>query len=358
MQSKLVPMILTMLLSIIATPSVAQDSLPANVTNAVRKIHGDIEIHYLDHAIDLNGDGQNEIVLYLISPMLCGTGGCNLLVLTPHGSEYKIVADTTVTQTPIQVASASTSGWRDLIVHVAGGGSPAGDVQLKFDGKMYPRNPTLLGSHVNPATLEGSHMLIADFNSIEDTKLLPAAVSASVDTAPSFDCVQAASVVEKRVCSDSELSALDRKLAAVYAKGLSADSEWPERDKDNARAAQRNWLAERERCGKAADAKDCIKTVYQHRIAELQIQNADLGPVPTAFGYRCKGIEAQPVFAVFYQNAEPPAMVLTIGDRQVVAFIARSGSGARYTAKDVEFWEHHGEATIEWFGNKFTCQVL
>ena len=27
----------------------------------------------------------------------------------------------------------------------------------------------------------------------------------------------------------------------------------------------------------------------------------------------------------------------------------------RYTAANVEFWEHHGEATVDWFGTELVC---
>jgi uncharacterized protein len=345
-----------------AVPCMAQARLPPDVTSAIRKAYGDGEMHYLDRSVDLNGDGKPEIVLYLMSPMVCGTGGCNLLVFTPAGSGYRLVGDTTVTRTPIRASPARSAGWRHLIVHVAGGGGPTGDFELRFNGRHYPSNPSVSGTHVKPAVLEGSELLIDDFASIQDTKLLPdAGASAPPSQAgdgPSFDCAKARTAVEKLVCSDAGLSALDRKLAAAYAKGLSPSSQWTDRDTSASRSAQRAWLGERERCMKSADVKGCVTVTYQRRIAELQIQNGELGPVPATVAYRCQGIAAQPVSAVFYAKTEPPAAVLTVGDRQVIAFIAPSGSGAKYTAPGVEFWEHHGEASIEWFGEHYACKAF
>jgi uncharacterized protein len=63
------------------------------------------------------------------------------------------------------------------------------------------------------------------------------------------------------------------------------------------------------------------------------------------------------VTAVFYSQVEPPAAVITVGDRQFTTFIARSGSGARYVAAGVEFWEHHGEAALKVSGRSHTCKV-
>ncbi len=45
------------------------------------------------------------------------------------------------------------------------------------------------------------------------------------------------------------------------------------------------------------------------------------------------------------------------GDKQVIAFVAPSGSGARYVVSNVELWEHHGEATLKWAGKTYACNV-
>jgi membrane-bound inhibitor of C-type lysozyme len=47
--------------------------------------------------------------------------------------------------------------------------------------------------------------------------------------------------------------------------------------------------------------------------------------------------------------------VLSYGDRQVVAFIAESASGARYAAGNVEIWEHQGAATFKWGKTELHC---
>jgi hypothetical protein len=49
-----------------------------------------------------------------------------------------------VTRPPIVVAETKTEGWRDLIVHVRGGGIlPGHDARLRFDGTAYSGNPTI-----------------------------------------------------------------------------------------------------------------------------------------------------------------------------------------------------------------------
>ncbi|MBK1632229.1 hypothetical protein CKO31_16080 [Thiohalocapsa halophila] len=88
---------------------------------------------------------------------------------------------------------------------------------------------------------------------------LLALAAASVGAA-SFDCTQASTRVEKLICADAELSRLDSKLGAVY-----EDARQNTRDPKALLAAQRGWLAQRNRC----DDSDCLAERYRQRIAAL-----------------------------------------------------------------------------------------
>lgn len=50
--------------------------------------------------------------------------------------------------------------------------------------------------------------------------LLTSALPALAQTGPSFDCAKASSAVEKAICADAKLGALDRRIAAAYAEAL------------------------------------------------------------------------------------------------------------------------------------------
>lgn len=89
---------------------------------------------------DLDGDGNDEAIVYLAGPYFCGSGGCNLVVLTPAGPMWRKVGDVSVSRTPVAVIEAASNGWKDLTVDVAGGGAPSGTVIMKFDGESYPGN--------------------------------------------------------------------------------------------------------------------------------------------------------------------------------------------------------------------------
>lgn len=172
---------------------------------------------------------------------------------------------------------------------------------------------------------------------------------------PSFDCAKAKGSVEELICRDAGLAALDRKLSKAYERALQRVKEDGYEDP---RPLQRGWVKGRNDCWKADDVRQCVETEYKHRIAELQIGYGDF-VVPTAITYSCGDFD---LAVVFYRETDPPAAVLTPrgappGVNQAIAFLGRSGSGARYEGANVSFWEHHGEAALTWFGKDRTCRV-
>ena len=103
---------------------------------------------------------------------------------------------------------------------------------------------------------------------------------------PSFDCrkVQKGSI-EAQICADPALSALDRKLAEVYAAASAkAKNEHP----PVLKAEQRGWVKGRNDCWKAADKRDCIEFAYRNRIVELQARYSLVEASPATF-YTCNG---------------------------------------------------------------------
>lgn len=172
--------------------------------------------------------------------------------------------------------------------------------------------------------------------------------------APGFDCAKASGQVEGLICADDALAALDQRLGGVYNVAL---ENYPADELSSLKAEQRGWIKGRNDCWKADDVGACVTQEYQTRIVELQIKSGQL-TAPTAIAYDCGAKDQPPLMAAFYTDTDPAAVVLTSGNDQVMAFIAPSGSGARYAAEGVEFWEHHGEATVNWFGTESNCTVI
>ncbi|WP_271438437.1 hypothetical protein [Pontixanthobacter luteolus] len=104
---------------------------------------------------DLDGVGDDEYLVYAGGPMMCGSGGCNLLVLKTADDGFTKIGSLTVSQLPVGVLSTSTNGMKDLGVSVYGGGQEPGIMKVPFDGAKYASNPT-----VEPATKVGSIDLV------------------------------------------------------------------------------------------------------------------------------------------------------------------------------------------------------
>src|SRR5271165_132608 len=51
---------------------------------------------------DLNEDGRNEAILYLIGRWWCGTGGCPTFILEQRDNKYSVISKTSITRPPIR----------------------------------------------------------------------------------------------------------------------------------------------------------------------------------------------------------------------------------------------------------------
>lgn len=83
---------------------------------------------------DLNEDGRKEIFVSHTGPYFCGTGGCNITLLSPDGKQ---ITQFTVSRTPVIVLRQRSYGWNDLLLESAGKLH-----LLQFNGKTYPSNPS------------------------------------------------------------------------------------------------------------------------------------------------------------------------------------------------------------------------
>lgn len=109
---------------------------------------------------DLNGDDQPEALVYAVATRgggeanLCGSGGCELYVLSLTSTGYHEVGQISISRPPIRILPTISKGWHDLSVRVAGGGiNPGYEARLQFSGVTYPSNPS-----VPPATRLSSNI--------------------------------------------------------------------------------------------------------------------------------------------------------------------------------------------------------
>lgn len=161
---------------------------------------------------------------------------------------------------------------------------------------------------------------------------------------PSFDCSGVvAGSVEDLVCRDQGLAELDRALAGVYAEAFHREAaERPAAFK----AEQRDWVRGRNGCARSGDPRQCVADSYARRIAELTARYGLVPPVGQA-RFTCEDDPGAVVLVRFFAT-DPGTLVAERRGLSRLMFSVRSGSGARYSGRDTEFWEHQGEALAVW----------
>jgi uncharacterized protein len=179
------------------------------------------------------------------------------------------------------------------------------------------------------------------FGWIEGRLLAEGACASPKASSPSFDCAKAApSSIEELVCKDPELSALDRRMAVVYAAALkkAANGKPP-----MLKARQRGWVKGRNDCWKDKDRRACVKESYVRWSAELEAMYR-LVPVTGPVRLACEGNPANEV-TVFRFQTDPPTLIAERGDS--VSLMFRDGP-----AKDgVTTWTGRNESIREQGGN-------
>jgi uncharacterized protein YecT (DUF1311 family) len=182
---------------------------------------------------------------------------------------------------------------------------------------------------------------------------------------PAFDCSKASGEVQELICSDDGLTALDRKLDAVYKAALAkARDDVPK----FLRTEQRGWIKGRDECWKAkgagnavylteswiaTDVRGCVEAQYQLRTAELQVL-LRLVPSRKPVFFACNNNAAAEIVAEFFET-DPPAARFERGDRTVTGYQVRTASGAKYEGQNFSFWNKGNEAIVTWLGEQLTC---
>jgi len=168
--------------------------------------------------------------------------------------------------------------------------------------------------------------------------LLMLAAPVAAATSPSFDCAQAHGRVQKLLCQDEELAALDRTLADLLTATL-------KKSVGEARSAERKrQLAWQKRCGACSRSDDiatCVRAAYQTRIAELQVRSGGI-PEPAPVAYVC-GKDA--LNARFYATTQLPAVMIDVGALHDVAMAVPAASGVKYQGEHAQLWTK-GEGAI------------
>ncbi|MEN4953198.1 lysozyme inhibitor LprI family protein [Stenotrophomonas sp. TWI819] len=181
----------------------------------------------------------------------------------------------------------------------------------------------------------------------------PAAPASPTLQPPSFDCAKAQSQAETLVCGDARLAALDRQLAALYKRVQTSPDEL------DIAAEQRGWIKGRDACSRAVDPHRCLVESYQTRLVELTINGGGI-QVPATVEYRCDD-NSKPVTAVFYNDIDPTAAVVSWGRDQAIVFpvpvTQDDNNGGRWGREGVDLRTHNDQTTLEFYGTTLQCQI-
>ena len=171
-----------------------------------------------------------------------------------------------------------------------------------------------------------------------------ARAQAPTATGPAFDCkASGLGTIEKMVCADPALAALDRKVAALYRQAQKkAVNEHP----PVLRATQRGWVKGRNDCWKAEDKRACTEQSYIFRSIELQT-GYRLAPLRGPFTFACDGDPRNEVI-VNYFDTRPASLVAERGDSVSMMIQEPVASGTLYVGRNEAIREHQGEAMIRW----------
>ena len=140
-------------------------------TKAVTDASGGLgRARYIYGRKDLNGDGKDETLVYLLGSVFCGTGGCNLMLFQEANGGYALVNDFPISRPPVIVSPKTTNGWHDLLRLESGGGAEATYVRHMFDGSKYVESERKPVEQYAP---EGQWLLAGELSNTVGVTLVP-----------------------------------------------------------------------------------------------------------------------------------------------------------------------------------------
>jgi len=188
--------LLTILLSFGCIDTNPQTPADATLEAKLRTMYSsdDGEVRYFLKWFDLNGDGVPEAIVHVSGPGVCGTSGCDTHIFAKRGNGYALISTIGLSRPLVIAGPRRSHGWRNLIVFVVGGGIVRGYyVELRFNGKTYPDNPTVKPAKQLTGRPRGA-VLIKDFKVYTEGKRLTVSAGTDIDKTP-LDSNQSATII-------------------------------------------------------------------------------------------------------------------------------------------------------------------
>ena len=185
--------------------------------------------------------------------------------------------------------------------------------------------------------------------------IISTALSVAHAKEPAFDCAKAQGEVERLICGNEALAALDRKLddiyrsAAVKARGKLATQ---------LRAEQRGWVKGRNECWKADGQRTwitaswtvdtvagCVEAQYRLRISELQAVWRILPPLTMVA--TCQNQPANEL-VINQFDTDPATLRLERGDRTVTLWQVGQPERALFEGQNVSLVRKDRAVAVNW----------
>ncbi len=170
---------------------------------------------------------------------------------------------------------------------------------------------------------------------------------------PSFDCAKSQTPVEKLICGNAGLAALDRETARLFDLAKAGGGA-------ELATSQRAWIDKRGDCASSTDKQRCVAEQFVQRISQLRERypaarkkaaaSISIGPFTAA----CENF-SEPVTVTFV-NSDPAYAYIGWPGNFAVLKQAMSGSGALYEAQypkgQSRLWNKGNGAAIAFPGGK------
>jgi uncharacterized protein YecT (DUF1311 family) len=254
---------------------------------------------YFYNKIDLNGDNKPEVLVHVLGPTFCGTGGCTTLIFQSVGQNYQLVSEIRLSRLPIIVTNQKTNGWNDLILNARGGRAATGNSGLylvRFNGRTYPEAPdrgiklsqdfSITGKdlfNTNRSTdgivLQPQDIQTTTGRSPVKSRELPPSTSIAASPEKPAICNQPQTTSQINNCAAALYQQADRRLNEVYKQVI---SKLNPRDREKLIDEQLAWIQRRDASCKdqgrmtpagsayAGARNACLATETDKRTAELE----------------------------------------------------------------------------------------
>ncbi|MFB2935842.1 peptidoglycan-binding protein [Aerosakkonemataceae cyanobacterium BLCC-F154] len=91
---------------------------------------------YYYNRVDLNDDGKNEVIVYLVTADTSNSKEYPILIFQPEGKGYRLISHLGYGAAPIVVTEQMSYGWKDIVIHSKHQGE-SNYWFAQFDGEQY-----------------------------------------------------------------------------------------------------------------------------------------------------------------------------------------------------------------------------